>query len=198
MHWHSLTNSRNLTKLGCNPFYKLSCLNKHKVLSNWMFKNLPYLCFCVPCWKLKLYTYLLNLCSRKGKSLSAQPKLNLRSHNIPMLLIFSFFQDQDWVRVECTSDGTVNVNPTILTSVRHSSLHFDAVKLASVCRIPHVFQLCVCYRLSLTLDGFINDLYEQSIFWFNRCLNASFIIYCSTCNYCLKLPNNVLQYGPSA
>ena len=139
MHWHSLTNSRNLTKLGCSPFYKLSYLNKHKVLSNWMFKNLPYLCFCVPCWKLKLYTYLLNLCSRKGKSLSTQPKLNLRSHNIPMLLIFSFFQDQDWVRVECTSDGTVNVNPTIVTSVRHSSLHFDALKLASVCRIPYVF-----------------------------------------------------------
>ena len=92
MHWHSLTNSENLTKLGCSPFYKPSCLNKHKVLSNWMFKNLPYLCFCVPCWKLKLYTYLLNLCSRKGKSLSAQPKLNLRSHNIPMLLIFSFFR----------------------------------------------------------------------------------------------------------
>jgi len=88
--------------------------------------------------------------------------------------------------VECTSDGTVNVNPTIVTSVRHSSLHFDALKLASVCRIPHVFQLCVCYRLSLTLDGFINDLYEQSIFWINGCLNASFIIYCSACNYCLK------------
>ena len=82
--------------------------------------------------------------------------------------------------------GTVNVNPTIVTSVRHSSLHFDALKLASVCRIPYVFQLCVCYRLSLTLDGFINDLYEQSIFWINGCLNASFIIYCSACNYCLK------------
>ena len=55
--------------------------------------------------------------------------------------------------MECTSDGTVNVNPTIVTSVRHSSLHFDALKLASVCRIPYVFQLlCVCYRLSLTLD----------------------------------------------
>ena len=92
MHWHSLTNSENLTKLGCSLFYKLSCLNKHKVLSNWMFKNLPYLCFYIPCWKLKLYTYLLNLCSRKGKSLLAKPKLNLRSHNIPMLLFFHFFR----------------------------------------------------------------------------------------------------------
>jgi hypothetical protein len=40
---------------------------------------------------------------------------------------------------------------------------------------------CVCYRLSLTLDAFINDLYKQSIFWFNGCLNASFIIHCSAC-----------------
>ena len=34
--------------------------------------------------------------------------------------------------------------------------------------------------------GFINELYEQSIFWINGCLNVSFIIYCSACNYCLK------------
>ena len=49
-------------------------------------------------------------------------------------------------------------------------------------------------KLSLTLDGFVNDLYKHNIFWFNGCLNASFIIYCSACNYCLKLPNKALQY----
>jgi len=80
-------------------------------------------------------------------------------------------------------------------SARHSSLHFDVLKLASVCWIPYGFRLCTCYRLSLTLDDFINDLYEQSIFWFNGCLNASFIIYCSVCNFCLKPPNKALQFG---
>jgi hypothetical protein len=53
-------------------------------------------------------------------------------------------------------------------------------------------------KLGLTLDGFVNDLYKQSIFWFNGCLNASFIIYCLACNYCLKLPYKVLQYRLSA
>ena len=66
-------------------------------------------------------------------------------------------------------DGMVNVKPTF-GAVLDSSLHFDVIKLASVCRIPYVFQLCVCYRLSLILDGFINDLYERSIFCFNGCL----------------------------
>jgi hypothetical protein len=94
-------------------------------------------------------------------------------------------------------DGMVDVKPTF-GAVLDSSLHFDVIKLGSVCRIPCVFQLCVCYQLSLTLDGFLNDMYEQSIFWFNGCLNASFIIYCSACNYCLKLPNKALQYGLSA
>jgi hypothetical protein len=27
-------------------------------------------------------------------------------------------------------------------------------------------------KLSLTLDGFIKDLYEQSIFWFNGCFKC--------------------------
>ena len=104
--------------------------------------------------------------------------------------------------MERTIDGMIKWDDqqqaNLCCSARHSSLHFDVFKLASVCRISYVFQLCVCYRLSLILDGFINDLYEQSIFSFNGCLNASFIIYCLACNYCLKLPNNVLQYGPSA
>ena len=98
--------------------------------------------------------------------------------------------------MEQTIDGMINIKATFAV-VLHSSLHFDVFKLASLCRIPYVFQLCVCYRLSLTLDGFINDLYEQSIFWFSGCLNASFIIYCSACN-CLKLPNKALQYRLSA
>jgi len=84
-------------------------------------------------------------------------------------------------------DGQCQAN--LCYSATHSLLHFELFRVATVSRIPYVFQLlCVCYRLSLTLDGFINDLYEQSIFWINRCLNASFIIYCLACNYCLKQP----------
>ena len=68
----------------------------------------------------------------------------------------------------------INIKATF-DAVLHSSLHFDVFKLASdLCWIPYV--LCVCYQLSLTLDGFINDLYGQSIFWFNGCLNALSII----------------------
>ena len=63
--------------------------------------------------------------------------------------------------MERTIDGMTNSKPTFAT-VLHSSLHFDVFKLDSVCRIPYVLQLCVCYRLSLTFDGFINDLYEQN------------------------------------
>jgi len=88
-----------------------------------------------------------------------------------------------------TSDGMINIKPT-----------FAAVLDKCVyCRIPCVFELFVCLKLSLTLDGFINDLYKQSIFWFNGCLNASLIIYCHSkisiaCNYCFMLPNKALQY----
>jgi uncharacterized protein YggL (DUF469 family) len=49
---------------------------------------------------------------------------------------------------------------------------------------------CVCVsKFILTLDGFINDLYKQNTFWFNGCLNASFIIVLKklmACNYCLN------------
>jgi len=60
-----------------------------------------------------------------------------------------------------------------------------------------MFHLCVCYQLRLTLDGFgfIYILYEQTIYWFNGCLNISYILYCSACNYFLNLLNKVLQYG---
>ena len=65
-----------------------------------------------------------------------------------------------------TSAGMINMKPT-----------FAAVLDKCVyCRIPCVFELFVCLKLSLTLDGFINDLYKQGTFWFNVCLNASFII----------------------
>ena len=76
--------------------------------------------------------------------------------------------------MERTIDEMINIKATFAT-VLHSSLHFDVFKLASdLCWIPYV--LCVCYRLSLILDGFINDLHKQGTFWFNGCLNASFII----------------------
>ena len=76
--------------------------------------------------------------------------------------------------MERTIDGMINIKATF-AAVLHSSLHFDVFKLASdLCWIPYV--LCVCYRLSLILDGFINDLHKQGTFWFNGCLNASFII----------------------
>ncbi|PUZ69938.1 hypothetical protein GQ55_2G169400 [Panicum hallii var. hallii] len=56
---------------------------------------------------------------------------------------------------------------TTFAAVPHNLLHFDVFKLAGVagvCRIAYAFQLCVCYRLNLSLDGFINDFYEQRIF----------------------------------
>ena len=83
-------------------------------------------------------------------------------------------------------DGQCQAN--LCYSATHSLLHFELFKVATVSRIPYVFQLlCVCYRLSLTLDVVsLMSLYEQSIFWINGCLNASFIIYCSARNYCLK------------
>ena len=72
--------------------------------------------------------------------------------------------------MERTIDGMINIKATF-AAVLHSSLHFDVFKLASdLCWTPYV--LSVCYQLSLTLDGFINDLYKQG----NGCLNASFII----------------------
>ena len=64
-------------------------------------------------------------------------------------------------------DGQCQAN--LCYSATHSLLHFELFKVAIVSRIPYVFQL-----------------YEQSIFWINGCLNVSFIIYCSACNYCLK------------
>jgi len=72
------------------------------------------------------------------------------------------FHEQDGVWVERTIDGMINIKATF-AAVLHSSLHFDVFKLASdLCWIPYV--LCVCYQLSLTLDGFINDLYKQATF----------------------------------
>jgi len=48
-------------------------------------------------------------------------------------------------------------------AVLHSLLHFDVFKLSSdLCWIPYV--LCVYYRLSLTLDDFINVLYNKAHF----------------------------------
>jgi hypothetical protein len=54
-------------------------------------------------------------------------------------------------------------------------------------------------KVEFDMDGFINDLYKQSIFWFNGCLNASLIIYCHSkiskaCKYCFMLANKALQY----
>ena len=50
-----------------------------------------------------------------------------------------------------------------------------------VCLIPYVWVVRVLDNL-LDLDDFINDLYKQSIFWFNGCLNALFTIYCCSKN----------------
>ena len=82
-------------------------------------------------------------------------------------------------------DGQCQAN--LCYSTTHSLLHFELFKVATVSRIPYVS--VVVRVLSTKFDigcGFINELYEQSIFWINGCLNASFIIYCLACNYCLK------------
>jgi len=67
-------------------------------------------------------------------------------------------------------DGQCQAN--LCYSTTHSLLHFELFKVATVSQIPYVFQLlCVCYRLSLTLDVVslmsCTKLYEQSIFCIN-------------------------------
>jgi hypothetical protein len=84
------------------------------------------------------------------------------------------------------SDEMANIKPTFaaVLDIDHFEVFKDVFKQVCVGYLVCLSCACVC-KLSLTLDSFINDLYKQSIFWFNGCLNASFIIYYWACNYCL-------------
>ena len=109
------------------------------------------------------------------------------------------FQDEARVWVERTSDGMVNVMPTfaaVLDIAHYILMCWNKCVLDTLC----VWVVRVS-KPSLTLDGFINDLYKQSIFLFGSCLNALLlIIYCCSkklmaCQYCFMQLNKVLQYG---